>query len=140
MDIKRPTHADPVIDATLAAIYDDETGKKIRTYEEAALFLGVKKGTIAARLHRANVGVRGGADYGKYLPANLKKEHADEKENVRLRALAEEEYGVELTAPRAAALDAFKRKSEKLICCYDEDYGYYWRARKAGETGWIEQD
>ncbi|WP_162624993.1 sigma factor-like helix-turn-helix DNA-binding protein [Streptomyces cadmiisoli] len=120
-------------------MYDDN-GKQIRTYAEAAEYLGVSKNTVASRLRRANIAALSAVPYDDYTPANVDPEHFHDRENVMLRTLAEEEAGMHISEKRMRELERFKAKSEKLIVVYDPEYGFYWRKREKGEEYWLAQE
>jgi hypothetical protein len=135
----RKPHPNPDIEATISAVYD-ENGNQIRTYSEAAEYLGVGKNTIASRLRRANLTALSAVAYDSYTPANLDPDHYHDRENVMLRTLAEEEAGMHISDKRKRELERFKAKSGPLIVVYDPEYGFYWRKRRAGEDLWVTQE
>jgi transposase len=124
----RKPHPNPETEATIKAVYDDGLNQ-IRTYAEAAAFLGVSKNTVASRLRRANLSALQSVPYEDYAPANVDPEYLHDREHLMLRALAEEEAGMHLSDKRARELERFKVKSQRLIVVYDPEFGFYWRKR-----------
>jgi hypothetical protein len=135
----RKPHPNPDIEDTIKAVYDS-SGKQIRTYAEAAAYLGVSKNTVASRLRRADVSALSDVPYDRYSPSNLDPDHFHDRENVMLRTLAEEDSGMHISEKRQRELDRFKAKSGPLIVVYDPEYGFYWRKREQGEEFWLAQD
>jgi hypothetical protein len=135
---RREPHHNPDIEATIRAVYGEDGFDQIRTYAEAAEYLGVSKNTVASRLRRANLNALQSVPYDEYLPGNLDPEHQHDRENVMLRTLAEEAAGMHISDKRARELDRFKARSEKLVVVYDPEYGYYWRKReKRDDNYWV---
>ncbi|MFE1095855.1 hypothetical protein [Streptomyces smyrnaeus] len=124
---------------TLDAVYDAKTGEQIRSYPEAAEYLGINKNSLVSRLRRAKKNARAGVNYEKYVPDNVQPWHLSESDHLMLRALAEEEAGnVEIGPQREQQLATFKRKAKNLVLIYDPEVGYYWRKRTPQDgNAWI---
>jgi hypothetical protein len=133
----RKPHPNSDVEATIQAVYDSR-GKQIRTYAEAAAYLGVSKNTVASRLRRANLSALVNVPYEDYTPESVDPEYQHDRENVMLRTLAEESAGMHLSEKRQRELDRFKAKSVGLVVVYDPDYGFYWRKREARDKDfWV---
>jgi hypothetical protein len=135
----RKPHPNPDIEDTIKAVYDENL-TQIRTYSEAAEYLGVSKNTIASRLRRADLSALSAVPYEDYSPDNLDQEHFHDRENVMLRTLAEEAAGMHLSKKRERELERFRAKSGPLIVVYDPEFGFYWRKRRKGEDSWLTQE
>jgi hypothetical protein len=138
--LSRKPHPNPEIEATIKAVYDN-AGQQVRTYAEAAAYLGVSKNTIASRLRRADLSALSAVPYEDYTPENVDPEHFGDREHIMLRTLAEEASGMRISDKRQRELDRFKTKSLNLVVVYDPEYGYYWRKRGPRDRDfWVVQE